>query len=550
MSLDVFQRGNSLIVHAATWDINPAVTRETFADDFRKNPYRAERDYAANPPKSIQSALYDPDIVLRNVNTHRKNPVTDDESYESWFEGSAGFEYYMHIDLAKVKDSIGIAMCHLDSDTGMVVVDLIQNFDPRENWELSFEKVYQLVLTVKAKGFNFAKVTLDSWNSVYLIERLNNSGIPAEVYSVDRTSEAYDTLIEALVSGRLDYYKQDRFIDELSHLRLYKGNKYDHDSSHSKDVSDAVAGCVSQCVKARIGLSLKDAEVVNSVSEEPNVITLTENVFTTGGNYFTVSSVAVVPHIERSRKRLGMVYGFDEQIVLGWGWHDKEKDLLKLEHYAVWQGFLTQESMKAFEDCVMAVSNTIPFGGFVLNDGVPIEIVTFLQQAGHKISSPLSQRVPGSLMTKTTIRPSAVNNSIVRMGLMNLKRGNLLIPNVPLLIKDLKFVTDDNLLNRPYVMAMALWADFAARESSFGRNAQGMPRSTGAMGLNMVAASLKAGQNQRNSSMGAMADKMGGESDIRRIRERYNASYGGSLPTIRKQNDPNIKTLPRITKLR
>jgi len=84
-----------------------------------------------------------------------------------------------------------------------------------------------------------------SHNSAEGIQRFKKQGIPAEVVSVDRTTEPYDMLKSAIYEDRIEYYNYPPFLKETKALEIdrVKG-KVDHPLSGSKDCSDAVAGIV------------------------------------------------------------------------------------------------------------------------------------------------------------------------------------------------------------------------------------------------------------------------------------------------------------------
>lgn len=87
-------------------------------------------------------------------------------------------------------------------------------------------------------------------NSVDSRQILEDKGYETDLLSVDRTTEAYDTLKELLHTNRLDYYHFETFEKEYECLELIKGKKVDHPSEGSKDVSDAVAGVCLNVINA------------------------------------------------------------------------------------------------------------------------------------------------------------------------------------------------------------------------------------------------------------------------------------------------------------
>ena len=72
------------------------------------------------------------------------------------------------------------------------------------------------------------------------------------MYSVDRTSVAYDQLKSTLYDGRVEIPNHQKLHTELRTLeRNTTTGKIDHPPQGSKDISDALAGVVSQISRRR-----------------------------------------------------------------------------------------------------------------------------------------------------------------------------------------------------------------------------------------------------------------------------------------------------------
>lgn len=82
-----------------------------------------------------------------------------------------------------------------------------------------------------------------SHNSEDSRQQLEKKNFKTDYRSADKTPAPYDTLIEMLIAGRLDYYNHPLFLREMKALRT-NGIKYDHAKNGSKDVSDAAACAV------------------------------------------------------------------------------------------------------------------------------------------------------------------------------------------------------------------------------------------------------------------------------------------------------------------
>jgi hypothetical protein len=538
--VSVYRHGSTIVAHGATWAWNPRVTKQTYADKYAKDPVRADRDYGANPPKSVQAALSDVTIAARNANKTRPSPMDVDGSFHEWFKGLPGVEYYLHIDMSKANDPTGIGMCHYDNETGKVIVDLIHNVDPTDTWELSFGRVEQFILTLVNLDFTLTSVSFDSWQSYQMLERLTNKGLPAHLYSVDRGTEAYDTLIETILTKKLDYYPQARFLEEMEKLKLYKGKKYDHPPGGSKDTADGVAGAVSQCVKARVGLSVMGAEVDKAIHDEHVLVlerqSLLDDNYDESAVYWKLGQNETFNATERNRVRIARVDVWNDTLLFVLGWNDSDHGRLYIDEFLEWEHFTNSDSLLYLQQFIIELMGIMRISAFSLNELIPLELVTFLGTTGTRVSSPLSSRVQGG-KANTVARTIQVTPTAVRMAIQQLKKGNLSIPRVVNLVKDLKYTTEDNQMQRPYLKALAGWTDFASREMSFGRSGNTMPRPiTG----------VSAPVNPLNTSRAQPAAATGrtGTGDIDRIRAQYSQTLRDSQPTPRKPQN-SVRSLPR-----
>jgi len=256
-SVEIYRCGSVLGVRGSTWCMNPKLTKDDFASEFAKSYYQAARDYGSAPPSAAQPLVHDSMLAERRVNQGRICPVvykdrrnSDQFSFAPWFRGE-GFEYFIHFDMAKSRDAAGVAMSHYDHHMDKVVVDLMLSIRPPDGGELRLEKFRQIVYELTNLGFCIGQVSVDSWQSVEFQQELTLKKYNVKQYSVDRTTEAYDTLVELMLSGRIDYYYEPVFITEFQGLSLIEGKKVDHPEGGSKDLSDAVA---ASCVFA-LGLS-------------------------------------------------------------------------------------------------------------------------------------------------------------------------------------------------------------------------------------------------------------------------------------------------------
>lgn len=234
--------GTEVAVLAATWELNPKVTFTSLSPEFRANPVKAWRNYGSRLTLgNAGTAIRDPQEVLNHLNTRRLDPWDlTRQKFRVDLRGRRGIRYFMHLDLAKSGDAAGIACVHRES-TGVVVVDFMHAHRARPNENIQFRELREkYIYGLHALGFHLQMVTFDQWQSEEMRQILQEQGFETDLVSADKTTGPYDTLIEMMLTDRLDYYNHPVFIKEMQQLRT-NGVKYDHPKKGSKDLADAVA---------------------------------------------------------------------------------------------------------------------------------------------------------------------------------------------------------------------------------------------------------------------------------------------------------------------
>ena len=335
-------RSEWYISHKATWEANPSKTREDFDADYRSNPEDAKAKYECMPPDSRDRFFRN--LVSLGVAFPEKRWVWPDGDEVS---GPVRFKYVwgadpdnpkqvgwqaiyefhddfspidwspcaVHIDLAHTGDQAGFGMAHVseyvhgqavDEDdrpipTEVVELDLALKLPQGPHGEIELRWARQLVFRLVEAGWWIAYVTFDGYQSVDSIQTLNaalgaspNAKVPAERkkvaenYSLDRTTEGYDTL-KSMVYGQLFHgYRLPPTIGgepvpeeqlespnvepctwwrELKALERHGGAsthaKVDHPPYGSKDVADGIAGANRGALRAaRIwGVGSPDSDI-------------------------------------------------------------------------------------------------------------------------------------------------------------------------------------------------------------------------------------------------------------------------------------------------
>lgn len=168
-----------------------------------------------------------------------------------------------HIDLATTRDSAGVAVGHIagtktiervQAETGQRIVevlpviayDCILRVLPPRDGEIDFAKIRQIIYDLRDKhGLPIKVVTTDGFQSVDFRQILAKKGFVTEYISLDRTTQPYRTLRDALYDKRVLLPRHQTLIKELTELEYVQNGakeKVDHKPRGSKDVADAVCG--------------------------------------------------------------------------------------------------------------------------------------------------------------------------------------------------------------------------------------------------------------------------------------------------------------------
>ncbi len=164
---------------------------------------------------------------------------------------------YVHIDLAVTTDHCGIVMgcvpkfVEMDRGAGLIEklpyvhIDFALNIKPPNNGEINFGKIRGLIYKLREIGVPIQWVSLDSFQSVDMIQQFKAKGFISGQLSMDKTIDPYVFTKNALLDRRVALPEHDRLQKELSGLELNEEKgKVDHPPNGSKDVADALAGVI------------------------------------------------------------------------------------------------------------------------------------------------------------------------------------------------------------------------------------------------------------------------------------------------------------------
>ena len=203
---------------------------------------------------------------------------------------------YIHVDLAKKRDALGIAVGHFDGWREHITLDdevneKVNMHHPNIFFDILLEIRAPMGDTIdfavilnflfflrKNVGFKVAKFTVDQWQSEQMRQAHEKKGVKAEIYSVDRDDKAYVAMRDAFYYRCINIYRYEPLIRNLQDVEhdLEKG-KVDHSLYGAKDVSDCVASVTRQILvdhpiryeSLAVGMAVKASEFVDILKPKP-----------------------------------------------------------------------------------------------------------------------------------------------------------------------------------------------------------------------------------------------------------------------------------------
>ena len=235
-----------------TWEVNPTRKIEDFKLAFYTDLGDAMMRFACMPTYSSDAFFKQIDKVEKCMNT--RNPLDSFRRFDETFVPDPEKTYYIHADLAQKHDKCAVAIAHVDKWVNIqvikdyeqvapiVVVDAVAWWEPRAEGPVNLSEVKQWIMNLRRQGFNIGMVSFDRWQSFDIQNELQAVGIRTETVSVAK--KHYEDLAMMIYEERVSIPRIPILLEEMSELKIMKGNRVDHPRKKSKDLSDAVTGAV------------------------------------------------------------------------------------------------------------------------------------------------------------------------------------------------------------------------------------------------------------------------------------------------------------------
>jgi len=235
-----------------TWEVNPTRKIEDFKLAFYTDLGDAMMRFACMPTYSSDAFFKQIDKVEKCMNS--RNPLDSFRRFDETFVPDPEKTYYIHADLAQKHDKCAVAIAHVDKWVNIqvikdyeqvapiVVVDAVAWWEPRAEGPVNLSEVKQWIINLRRQGFNIGMVSFDRWQSFDIQNELQAVGIRTETVSVAK--KHYEDLAMMIYEERVSIPRIPILLEEMSELKIMKGNRVDHPRKKSKDLADAVTGAV------------------------------------------------------------------------------------------------------------------------------------------------------------------------------------------------------------------------------------------------------------------------------------------------------------------
>ena len=235
-----------------TWIVNPTRQIDDFKLAFYTDLGDAMQRFACVPTFSSDRFFKQTEKVRAAMTL--RNPLDQYRRFEETFIPDPDKKYFVHADLAQKHDKCAVAIAHVDKWVNIqvikdyqqvapiVIVDAVAWWEPKTEGPVNLSEVKQWIQNLRRLGFDIGMVSFDRWQSFDIQNELKQVGMRTETVSVAK--KHYEDMAMLIYEDRLAMPAIDLLFEELTELKIMRGNKVDHPRKSSKDLADAVCGAI------------------------------------------------------------------------------------------------------------------------------------------------------------------------------------------------------------------------------------------------------------------------------------------------------------------
>jgi hypothetical protein len=269
-----------------TWVVNPTRTIDDFKLAFYTDIGDAMQRFAC-VPTFASDAFFKQREKVRACMTIR-NPIDSSKRFDETFTPDPNKKYFVHADLAQKHDKCAVAIAHVEKWVSvqvmkdyeqvvpMVIVDAVVYWEPKVEGPVNLSEVKQWIQNLRRQGFDIGMVSFDRWQSFDIQNELKSVGIRTETVSVAK--KHYEDMAMLMYEERLAMPAIELLFEELTELKIMKGNRVDHPRKSSKDLADAVCGAIFGAISHTVKDNNSEVEIHTFRDRPKNTEALPNNV--------------------------------------------------------------------------------------------------------------------------------------------------------------------------------------------------------------------------------------------------------------------------------
>lgn len=235
-----------------TWVVNPTRKIDDFKLAFYTDLGDAMQRFACVPTFASDAFFKQRDKLQQAMSI--RNPLDHFRRFDETFKPDPDKIYYVHADLAQKHDKCAVAIAHVEKWVNIqvikdyeqiapvVIVDAVAWWEPRAEGPVNLSEVKQWIQNLRRLGFNIGVISFDRWQSFDIQNELKQVGMRTDTVSVAK--KHYEDMAMLVYEDRLVMPAIDILFEELTELKIMRGNRVDHPRKKSKDLADAVCGAI------------------------------------------------------------------------------------------------------------------------------------------------------------------------------------------------------------------------------------------------------------------------------------------------------------------
>lgn len=225
------QEGRILVAQAPSRMMNPTLPLHVVQEAYQDDPAAAAAEYGAEFRTDVESYVSVEALEACTRQSHPEIMPSSGQHYSAFVDPSGGSV-----------DAFTLAICHMDRESGVVIVDAIRSTKPPFSPESVVSEYCDLL-----KSYRCNTVTGDAYAGEWPREQFSKRGI--QYRKSDRAkSELYRDLLPLINSGRVELPPDSQLLRELQGLerRTSRAGRdtIDHAPNSHDDLANAVAGAV------------------------------------------------------------------------------------------------------------------------------------------------------------------------------------------------------------------------------------------------------------------------------------------------------------------